>query len=58
MSTGSSTWHLLYSFPPNDFDAIERGYDDFAERWGRAASSCAVHLLIWRSGDLVIDLVI
>ena len=32
--TGSSTWHMLYSFPPNDFDAIERGYDDFAERWG------------------------
>jgi sugar phosphate isomerase/epimerase len=32
--TGSSIWHLLYSFPPNDFDAIERGYEDFAERWG------------------------
>jgi sugar phosphate isomerase/epimerase len=32
--TGSSVWHLLYSFPPNDFDAIERGYQDFAERWG------------------------
>jgi sugar phosphate isomerase/epimerase len=32
--TGSSVWHLLYSFPPNDFDAIERGYEDFAERWG------------------------
>ena len=32
--TGSSIWHLLYSFPPNDFDAIERGYDEFAERWG------------------------
>jgi len=32
--TGSSTWHMLYSFPPNDFDAIERGYDEFAERWG------------------------
>src|SRR5687767_7433346 len=32
--TGSSTWHMLYSFPPNDFDAIERGYEDFAERWG------------------------
>jgi sugar phosphate isomerase/epimerase len=31
--TGSSTWHLLYSFPPNDFAAVERGYDDFAERW-------------------------
>ena len=32
--TGSSVWHLLYSFPPNDFGAVERGYEDFAERWG------------------------
>jgi sugar phosphate isomerase/epimerase len=32
--TGSPVWHMLYSFPPNDFDAIERGYDEFAERWG------------------------
>src|ERR1044072_4089220 len=32
--TGSPTWHMLYSFPPNDFDEIERGYDEFAERWG------------------------
>ena len=32
--TGSPVWHLLYSFPPNDFDAIEHGYDEFAERWG------------------------
>jgi sugar phosphate isomerase/epimerase len=31
--TGSSIWHQLYSFPPNDFAAIERGYEDFAERW-------------------------
>src|SRR5918995_7464715 len=31
--TGSSTWHLLYSFPPNDFAEIERGYEDFANRW-------------------------
>jgi len=31
--TGSSIWHLLYSFPPNDFEAIEAGYRDFAERW-------------------------
>jgi sugar phosphate isomerase/epimerase len=31
--TGSAIWHLLYSFPPNDFDEIERGYTDFAERW-------------------------
>ena len=32
--TGSSIWHLIYSFPPNDFAEIERGYEDFAERWG------------------------
>jgi sugar phosphate isomerase/epimerase len=32
--TGSPTWHMLYSFPPNDFDAIEQGYQEFAERWG------------------------
>ena len=31
--TGSPVWHLLYSFPPNDFDAIERGFEEFAERW-------------------------
>ena len=32
--TGSSIWHLIYSFPPNDFGTVERGYQDFAERWG------------------------
>ena len=32
--TGSPIWHMLYSFPPNDFEAIERGYEEFAERWG------------------------
>jgi sugar phosphate isomerase/epimerase len=31
--TGSSIWRLLYSFPPNGPDAIDRGYEDFAERW-------------------------
>jgi sugar phosphate isomerase/epimerase len=31
--TGSSVWHMLYSFPPNDFAEIERGYQDFAARW-------------------------
>src|SRR2546430_10095170 len=31
--TGSSIWHMLYSFPPNDFEEIEHGYLDFAERW-------------------------
>jgi sugar phosphate isomerase/epimerase len=32
--TGSSVWHQLYSFPPNDFEAVEAGYRDFADRWG------------------------
>jgi sugar phosphate isomerase/epimerase len=32
--TGSSIWHMLYSFPPNDFAEIDHGYSDFAERWG------------------------
>jgi sugar phosphate isomerase/epimerase len=31
--TGSSIWHQLYSFPPNDFEAIDAGYRDFAERF-------------------------
>jgi sugar phosphate isomerase/epimerase len=31
--TGSSVWHMLYSFPPNDWDVVERGYADFAARW-------------------------
>jgi sugar phosphate isomerase/epimerase len=31
--TGSGVWHLLYSFPPNDFEAIDAGYRDFADRW-------------------------
>jgi sugar phosphate isomerase/epimerase len=32
--TGSSIWSRLYSFPPNDFAEIERGYQDFADRFG------------------------
>ncbi|HEY4026648.1 MAG TPA: sugar phosphate isomerase/epimerase [Candidatus Dormibacteraeota bacterium] len=32
--TGSGIWARLYSFPPNDFSDIEKGYDDFAERFG------------------------
>jgi len=31
--TGSSIWHMLYSFPPNDWEAIEAGYADLADRW-------------------------
>jgi len=32
--TGSAAWHLIYSFPPNDFAEIDRAYQDFADRWG------------------------
>jgi len=31
--TGSSIWHLCYSFPPNLPGQIEGGYKDFAKRW-------------------------
>ena len=31
--TGSPIWHQLYSFPPNDFDAVDRAYMEFAERF-------------------------
>ena len=31
--TGSPIWHLLYSFPPNDYAEVERGYETFAERF-------------------------
>ena len=31
--TGSSIWHLVYSFPPVSPDMIPNGYKDFAKRW-------------------------
>jgi sugar phosphate isomerase/epimerase len=31
--TGSSIWHMLYSFPPATSDMIDNGYKDFAGRW-------------------------
>jgi len=31
--TGSSIWHLLYSFPPIVPGQIEAGFQDFADRW-------------------------
>jgi sugar phosphate isomerase/epimerase len=31
--TGSPIWHMLYSFPPNNFAEVERGYAEFADRW-------------------------
>ena len=33
--TGSPVWHMLYSFPPNDWDVVERGYEDFADGAGK-----------------------
>jgi sugar phosphate isomerase/epimerase len=31
---GSPIWHQIYSFPPNDYAQVERGYQEVAERWG------------------------
>ncbi|MFT4901488.1 MAG: sugar phosphate isomerase/epimerase [Lentimonas sp.] len=31
--TGSSIWHLLYSFPPLVPGQLEAGFKDFADRW-------------------------
>jgi sugar phosphate isomerase/epimerase len=31
--TGSSIWHLLYSFPPVSDAMIQAGFEDFAKRW-------------------------
>ncbi len=31
--TGSSIWHMLYSFPPASGAMIKAGYDDFAKRF-------------------------
>lgn len=31
--TGSSIWHLIYSFPPVQKGQIEAGFADFATRW-------------------------
>ncbi|MBM3211875.1 sugar phosphate isomerase/epimerase [Candidatus Poribacteria bacterium] len=31
--TGSSIWHLVYSFPPVTPEMIDAGYKDFADRW-------------------------
>lgn len=32
--TGSSIWHLLYAFPPTSQAMLDKGYEDFAKRWG------------------------
>jgi sugar phosphate isomerase/epimerase len=31
--TGSSIWHLLYAFPPTSQEMIDKGFEDFANRW-------------------------
>jgi sugar phosphate isomerase/epimerase len=31
--TGSGIWHLMYSFPAVPAEMIDRGYNDFAQRW-------------------------
>ncbi len=31
--TGSSIWHALYGFPPTSQAYLDRGYQDFADRW-------------------------
>ncbi len=31
--TGSPIWHLLYSFPPNDWQVIEAGYREVVDRF-------------------------
>ena len=31
--TGSSIWHMLYSFPPASPEMIDKGFEDFAKRW-------------------------
>lgn len=31
--TGSSIWHMLYSFPPVSEEMIENGFKDFAKKW-------------------------
>ena len=31
--TGSSIWHLIYSFPPVSPEQIQAGFDLFAEKW-------------------------
>jgi sugar phosphate isomerase/epimerase len=31
--TGSSIWHLLYSFPPVPPEMLDAGFGDFADRW-------------------------
>src|SRR3954469_18077925 len=49
--TGSSIWHMLYSFPPNDFADIDRGYEDSASAGARSSTSSTPRACgsLWRS---------
>ncbi len=31
--TGSSIWHAIYAFPPTNQEFLEKGFQDFADRW-------------------------
>ncbi len=31
--TGSSIWHMLYAFPPTSQEMLDKGFQDFANRW-------------------------
>lgn len=31
--TGSSIWHALYAFPPTSQEYLQKGFDDFGQRW-------------------------
>ncbi len=44
--TGSSIWHSIYAFPPTSQEHWERGFRDFATRWGpilEAFEACDVN---------------
>lgn len=47
--TGSSIWHLVYPFPPVTEEAVRKGFDDFADRWGPildVAHACGVRFAL------------
>jgi len=47
--TGSSIWHSVYAFPPTDQAYWNRGFDDFAARWGPildAFDACGVNFAL------------
>ena len=41
--TGSSIWHLLYSFPPVSAEQLAEGYRDFGARWKPILDEFAQH---------------